>query len=128
MKPRDIYSCSSVSVGEGKGKLPARAWLLTWVSFRPVSFRKNLRWIAYKAAKTFTKRMASHTAIHTFRVPSVQVSQMNSHNEEDRMRFQRRQLLSDALGSSFNLPQNELAMAAQNPHGQRVLSVCEGSC
>ena len=34
------------------------------------------------------------------------------------MRLQRRQLLqvlSDAFGSSFNLPQNELAMAAQNP-------------
>jgi len=41
------------------------------------------------------------------------------------MRLQRRQLLqvlSDAFGSSFNLPQNELAMAAQNAHGQRVLS------
>ena len=40
------------------------------------------------------------------------------------MSFQRRQLLqilSYAFGSSFILPQIELAMAAQNPHSQRVL-------
>jgi len=40
------------------------------------------------------------------------------------MSFQRRQLLqifSYAFGASFILPKNELAMAAQNPHSQRVL-------
>jgi hypothetical protein len=40
------------------------------------------------------------------------------------MSFQRRQLLqilSYTFGATFILPQNKLAMAAQNPHSQRVL-------
>lgn len=42
------------------------------------------------------------------------------------MIFQRRgllQILSYAFGSSLILPRNEFAMAAQNPHSQRVM-VC----
>ena len=34
------------------------------VSLRPVSFRKNLRWMAYTAAKRLTNRTATHAKNH----------------------------------------------------------------